>query len=99
MLGAGDPNLEFKTTTLGISATIMILYNMVAWPYIHEKSELRPKIRMIKSELERANELSNQLDVIVNFCSDIMVQVNSLAISPTTSEDKLVIENFNGANV
>ena len=56
-LAAGDSEMDMKVTTLGISSTIMILYNMIAWPYIHEKSEMRPHIRLIKTENERANEL------------------------------------------
>ena len=33
-LGVGSADQEYKVTTLGLSATIMILYSMVCWPYI-----------------------------------------------------------------
>jgi len=37
LLGMGDPSMaDSEITTLGISATIMILYNMIGWPYIYE---------------------------------------------------------------
>ena len=79
VLGAGDPNLDFKVTTLGFTATIMILYNMVAWPYIQQQSYARPPIRMIHCEEERIAELCAEMDMVVDFCSDIMIQVKSLA--------------------
>lgn len=83
-LGAGTVGMEYKVTTLGISATIMILYNMIAWPYIHECQEAKPPIRTLKTERERAWQLIGQLDVIIDFCSSIMGQINSLA----TGEDE-----------
>ena len=77
-LAAGYQGLDMNVTTLGITSTIMILYNMIAWPYIQEKSSMRSDIRLIKSEKERADELIRQLDVIVDFCSSIMSTVKSL---------------------
>jgi hypothetical protein len=67
LIGAG-PGLgaEYKVTTLGISASIMVLYNMIAWPHIHEKSE-ETRIHNIKSEMGRAMELYKNLDQIVDF--------------------------------
>jgi len=35
-LGAGDSTMSYDVTSLGISVTIMILFNMIAWPNIHE---------------------------------------------------------------
>ena len=35
-LGMGNAHQNYDVTSLGISATIMILYNMIGWPYIHE---------------------------------------------------------------
>ena len=43
-MGMGDVNEDFKVTTLGLSAAIMILYNMIAWPFIHESTNKKRPI-------------------------------------------------------
>lgn len=86
-LGAGTNDQDYKVTTLGISSTIMILYNMIAWPYIHEQQELKPPIQTLKTERERAWLLINQLDVITDFCSSIMGKISSLATGDDQKED------------
>ena len=79
VIGAGPgKGTDYKVTTLGISATIMTLYNMIAWPHIHEKSE-KIRIHNVKTEMGRAKELYNNLDLIVDFISSIMGQIKELA--------------------
>jgi hypothetical protein len=36
-IGAGETSVsESEVTSLGISVTVMILFNMIAWPNMHE---------------------------------------------------------------
>lgn len=87
-LGAGPRNSsDYKVATLGIAATIMILYNMIAWPHIHEQSE-KSHLRSIKSEMGRAQELDKQLDVMVAFISAIMGQIKDMASGGGPEEDE-----------
>ena len=44
-------------TTLGISATIMILYNMVGWPYILELTAKSPRFRDFSDKDKRAKAM------------------------------------------
>lgn len=44
--GMGNPfEKDQDVTTLGISATIMILYNMVGWPFILETTNAKANFR------------------------------------------------------
>lgn len=98
-LGAGEEKLDHRATTLGISSTILILYNMIAWPYIHEKQDQRTRIGDIRTEKERAIELIKQLDVIVDFGSSIMVQVKNLAEPAPAKMDGIVKRKLNNSDV
>jgi hypothetical protein len=60
LLGMGDPLQSMEVTTLGYSATIMILYNMIAWPFIlHMTLMNRPDISSLNDERERALALTH----------------------------------------
>jgi len=54
LFGMGDPTESNEITTLGISATIMILYNMIAWPYIYELTDKRTDVDKMPNETARA---------------------------------------------
>lgn len=93
LIGGGPgKEADYKVTTLGISATIMTLYNMIAWPHIHEKSE-KIRIHSVKTEMGRAKELYKNLDLIVDFISSIMGQIKDLASGGMQEEEEVL--NFN----
>ena len=80
VFGMGDPeNEDTKITTLGISATIMILYNMIGWPYIHELTKDKLTIEKLKEDIQRAYAIVNQVDLICDFCTGIMTMVKNLS--------------------
>ncbi len=79
-LGMGDPsNEDTKITTLGITATIMILYNMIGWPYIYERTKEMKGVDTIKDEKDRAWAIVAQVDLVCDFATGIMVMVKNLA--------------------
>jgi len=88
LLGMGNPEEKVEITTLGISATIMILYNMIAWPYIHELTSKRTPIDKLVSENDRAWAIVHQVDVVVDFCTSIMTMVKNLATSDGDKESE-----------
>jgi len=52
--GMGNPfEFDKDVTTLGISATIMILYNMVGWPYILEVTNMKPNFRDLAGDSKK----------------------------------------------
>jgi len=59
-------------STMGISASIMILTNIVAWPNILENMQKEHPISHTKNELDRAKSLVEQIDLILDFCSALM---------------------------
>ena len=59
-VGMGDPSESYEITTLGFSAVIMILYNMIAWPWLLQRTiEHRPNMSHIYNEEDRAKALTN----------------------------------------
>ena len=77
-LGAGDSKMEYDVTSLGISTTIMILFNMVAWPNIHESAEKSKPISEMDDEKDRADDLCRQLDTVVDYVSSIEGRINAM---------------------
>ena len=75
----GNSEESVEITTLGISATIMILYNMIAWPYIHELTDEKMPITKIVLENDRAWAVVNQVDIVVGYCSSIMTMIKNLS--------------------
>lgn len=47
----------------------MILYSIVAWPYIQEENYKRTNIAKIGNETDRAMAIIATVDIIVNFAS------------------------------
>ena len=82
----GSSTQPTKITTLGITATIMILYNMIAWPYIHELTQKRTPIDKLMSETHRAWAIVHQVDVVVDFVTTITSFVKNLSTSDAEKE-------------
>lgn len=74
--------------SLGITASMMILYNMLAWPYIHEVAESRPPIENFKTEESRVDELIKQSNVVVEFLRTIQGKAQRFAQKEEWSRDK-----------
>ena len=64
---------------MGISASIMIMINVVSWPHILEKIRKEPPLARIKDHRGRAKQFLSQIDEIVEFCSGLMDQIKDLA--------------------
>ena len=77
--GINHGQTDYKVTTLGICATIMILYNIIAWPYIHECTNMKKNIKLMHTQAERAWAVVEQVDVLVEFCTSIMSTIKNLA--------------------
>ena len=94
-LGMGDPeNEDINISTLGISATIMILYNMIGWPYLEETTNdkyTNTPIDKIENDEERARTIVTQVDLICDYATGIMTKVKDLTKKEdqdmTTSKD------------
>jgi len=71
LFGVGAVDESREITTLGISAVIMILYNMIAWPYIMTKTLNKTQLQNFTDEKERAYGIVNQVYVTLNFCASI----------------------------
>ena len=64
---------------MGISASIMIMINVVSWPHIMETIRGLPRLSKIKDPKKRAQQFLAQIDDIVEFCSGLMNQIKDLA--------------------
>jgi hypothetical protein len=75
---------------------------MIAWPNIHEHSEKEKAINKIEDETERANQLINILDVVVNYVSSVEGRVQSMVSDDpdsgkTKEEDHLEMDYDEGS--
>ena len=68
-----------EVSTMGTSAAVMILSNILSWPSILEGIRSQPPLHKQKSHLKRAQDFLGQLDEIVEFCSQLMNQIKDLA--------------------
>ena len=76
----GDPlKGEEPVSSLGISAAIMILYNMIGWPYLLEMTNRKKLLRDQPNDSHRAWEIVNQIDTVVDYATGIMTMVSNLA--------------------
>ena len=53
----------------------MILYNMIAWPFIHESTNKKRPIQAMESEKDRARAIVSQVEAVVNNITGIMDKV------------------------
>lgn len=77
-----------EVTTMGTSAAVMILTNLIAWPSILEGMTSEISLREEASHMARAVLFLNQLEAIVGFCSQLMAEVKDL--SDSQNQDKEV---------
>jgi len=70
---------EQEVSTMGTSAAVMILSNILSWPSILEGIRAQPALVKQRSHLKRAQDFLGQLDEIVEFCSQLMNQIKDLA--------------------
>jgi len=61
-----------SVSVMGMSAAILILTNIVAWPSILEEMYTLDNVSLEDSEMVRAKSLVNQIELILNFCSALM---------------------------
>lgn len=64
-----SPPIPHKITTMGTSAAIMILGNIVSWPSILEGIRQQKPLRKERNHMKRAHLFLEQLEEIVAFCS------------------------------
>ena len=66
----------------------MVLYNMVAWPYIFEKMNNSLPIDKMISESDRAKAIVQQVDLVCDYTSGIMTMIKNLSLGTATNKIK-----------
>ena len=85
IFGMGDPlKAGEEVQTLGISASIMILYNMVGWPLLLEMTNTKVSFENLGNDNDRAWEIVAQVDAVCDFATGIM---NMVKKEPETVDD------------
>ena len=89
VLGIGNPEEDEQgISTLGLTSTIMILYNMVAWPFIYQITMSRTPIDKMLEESKRADALVQQIDLVCDFASSITNMIKNLNVTEDLTKVK-----------
>jgi hypothetical protein len=100
IFGMGDPHRKGEEiATLGISASIMILYNIVGWPYLLELTSNKVQFDELRDDTERAWEIVHQVDTVCDYATSIMGTARNLSSSKDPELDEDVKKNKEGSGL